>query len=282
MGSLGTGKSTSTRAITEVLRSIIVDYDDVIKQATPTGCASFQMGGNATTVHKLFGLHIKSKIGDLDEKALKALIEKFKHGLCLLIIDEFSMESRAMIGLIINRLREAHIDLKRIGIVFIGDSAQLLPIGGEPCWSIKLKRTTLKDFSEDSYIGLVEFRSLFRMPKLEKLPNFNLFKRIESLKDTNELQRKQVAEFTASSFDGDYDAVYLTEIKRNAGDEISYEYVSELLPCLRYGNMSDIPYLRMKFADEEEVSNNEKWLEARIMGEQKWDLRDPGYMKSGL
>ena len=70
------------------------------------------------------------------------------------------------------------------------------------------------------------------MPKLEKLPNFNLFKRIESLKDTNEHQRKQVAEFTASSFDGDYDAVYLTEIKRNAGDEISYEYVSELLPCL--------------------------------------------------
>ena len=70
------------------------------------------------------------------------------------------MESRALIGLIANRLREAHIDLKRIGIVFIGDSTQLLPIGGEPCWSIKLKRTTLKDFSEDSYIGLVEFRSL--------------------------------------------------------------------------------------------------------------------------
>jgi len=46
------------------------------------------------------------------------------------------MESRAMIGLIVNRLREAHIDLKRMGIVFIGDSAQLLSIGGEPCWSI--------------------------------------------------------------------------------------------------------------------------------------------------
>ena len=33
-----------------------------------------------------------------------------------------------------------------------------------------------------------------------------------------------------------------------------------------YGNMSDLPYLRMKelFADEEEVNNNEKWLEARL------------------
>jgi len=49
----------------------------------------------------------------------------------------------------------------------------------------KLKQRTLKDISKDSYIGLVEFRSLFRLPKLEKLPNFGLFKRIESLKDTN-------------------------------------------------------------------------------------------------
>ena len=159
MGSPGTGKSTSTRAITEVLRSIIVDYDDVIKQATPTGCASFQMAVIATTVYKLFRLYMKSKIGDLNKKVLKALIEKFKHCLSLFIIGGFSMESRAMIGLIVNRLKKAHIDLKRIGIESIGDSAQLLPIGGEPCWSIKLKRTTLKDFSEDSYSGLVEFKS---------------------------------------------------------------------------------------------------------------------------
>ena len=141
MGSPGTGKSTSTKAITEVLHVIMVDYDDVIKLATPTGCTSFQMAGNATTVHKLFWLHIKSKIRDLDEKAFKALIVKSKHGLCLLVIDEFSMESRAMIGLIVNRLRETHIDLEKIGIVFIEDSAQLVPIGGKPCWSIKLKRT---------------------------------------------------------------------------------------------------------------------------------------------
>ena len=63
----GTTKSSSSRAITEVLRNIIVDYDDVIKQATPTGCTSFQMAGNATTVHKLFGLHIKSKVRYSDE-----------------------------------------------------------------------------------------------------------------------------------------------------------------------------------------------------------------------
>ena len=66
------------------------------------------MSPGATTVHKLFGLFIKSKIGDLDERKLKLLTEKFKKGLCLLIIDEFSMESRAMIGLIIDRFRSIH------------------------------------------------------------------------------------------------------------------------------------------------------------------------------
>ena len=90
-----------------------------------------------------------------------------------MIIDEFSMESRAMFGLIIDRLKCIHIDLSKMGIILIGDPAQLLPIGGEPCWSIKLKRNNFKDFSQDSYIGLVEFRHLFRMPNLEQLPNFN-------------------------------------------------------------------------------------------------------------
>ena len=79
MGSPGAGKSYTTKAITEFLRNIIgLDYDDLIKQATPTGCASFQMAPGATTVHKLFGLFIRSKIGDLDERGLKLLAEKLK------------------------------------------------------------------------------------------------------------------------------------------------------------------------------------------------------------
>ena len=100
------------------------------------------------TVHKLFGLFIKSKIGDLDERKLKLLTEKFKKGLCLLIIDEFNMESRAMMGLIIDRLRSIHIDFDKINVIFIGDPAQLLPIGGEPCWSIKLKRNNFQEFND--------------------------------------------------------------------------------------------------------------------------------------
>ena len=67
--------------ITQELRHIIgEDFDDVIKQATPTGCASFQMGPGAETCHRAFGLYIKSKIGDLDEKALKNWSKSLKKG----------------------------------------------------------------------------------------------------------------------------------------------------------------------------------------------------------
>ena len=40
----------------------------------------------------------------------------------------------------------------------------------------------MKDFAEDSYVGLTEFRNLFRLPKLEELPNYNIWKHNVSLK----------------------------------------------------------------------------------------------------
>ena len=55
------------------------------------------------------------------------------------------------------------------------------------------------------------------MQILENLQNFNLFKRNKSLKDTSELQLKQVAEFTLSLFDGDHDAIYSTKINEMPG-----------------------------------------------------------------
>ena len=176
MGTPGAVKSRVVRATMDALGNALgISYKDVVRQATPTGCASFQMSAGATTVHKLFGLHVKSKRDDLDDKTIKMLAEKFKHGLCLLVIDEFSMESRTMVGLVTSRLRSAHIDLNKVGIILIGDPAQLFPIGGEPAWSIKMKRTDRKDFGEDSYIGLADFRALFRMPKLEQVPHFDLW-----------------------------------------------------------------------------------------------------------
>ena len=89
-----------------------------------------------------------------------------------------------------------------------------------------MKRTDLRDFIEDSYIGLAEFRRLFRLPKLEQMPNFNIFKINKSSKNPTEIQRKQMAEFTLDAFQGDYMAIWMFEIKRIfIGDPLSYEFV---------------------------------------------------------
>ena len=133
MGAPGTGKSTTTKVTMGTLFNILgATWTDVVKQATPTGCASFHMSAHATTVHQLFGLSLTPS-RDLDPKEVKLLSEKFAKGLCLLVIDEFSMVSRVMIGIVLERIRFVHIDLQHVVIIMIGDPAQLLPIGGEPC-----------------------------------------------------------------------------------------------------------------------------------------------------
>ena len=121
--------------------------------------------------------------------------------------------------MITSRLKSAHIDLNKVGIILIGDTAQLFPIGGEPAWSIKMKRSDRKDFGEDSYIGLADFRALFRMPKLEQVPLFDLWNINELEKNPTERQRKQVAEFTFAALQGDYEAVFLDEIKRGIEED---------------------------------------------------------------
>ena len=93
----------------------------------------------ATTVHQLFSLHVKSKIDDLSENAIKTLTEKFKKGICLIILDEMSIRSRSMLGLLINRLRSIHIDLDKVGVVFIGDPAQSQAIADVSLWSLQIK-----------------------------------------------------------------------------------------------------------------------------------------------
>ena len=110
MGAPGTGKSTKTKVTMGGLVDILGgEWTDLVKQATPTGCASFQMSADATTVHQLLGLCLAPK-HDLEPREVKMLEEKFKNGLCLLVIDEFSMASRTMIGIVLGRLQNAHLD----------------------------------------------------------------------------------------------------------------------------------------------------------------------------
>ena len=78
MGSPGSGKSSSVKDTVRKLYSILgSEFDDLVKQATPTGAASYQMSAGSTTVHKLFGLHIKSKRTDISRDKVKFLTDKF-------------------------------------------------------------------------------------------------------------------------------------------------------------------------------------------------------------
>ena len=54
-----------------------LEFDDLVRQATPTGCASYQMSAGSTTVHRLFGLHVKSKRTDITSENVKFLTDKF-------------------------------------------------------------------------------------------------------------------------------------------------------------------------------------------------------------
>ena len=88
------------------------------------------------------------------------------------------------------------------------------------------------------------------------------------MQNPTETQRKQMAQFTLDALIGDYMAVYLSEIKRTIiGDQLSFEFVSELIPSLRYGKPIDRHMLRFQevFSDDNDVANNDQWLEARII-----------------
>ena len=71
MGAPGTGKSTTTKATMAALEPILGEnWTDIVRQATPTGCASFQMSADATTVHQLLGLCLAPK-RDLEPREVK-------------------------------------------------------------------------------------------------------------------------------------------------------------------------------------------------------------------
>ena len=57
MGDPGAGKSKTIETATNGTSQLLgPNWYDLIKQATPTGCASYKMSTHATTIHKLFGL----------------------------------------------------------------------------------------------------------------------------------------------------------------------------------------------------------------------------------
>ena len=170
-------------------------------------------------------------------------------------------------GIVLERLKFAKLNLEHIGIIMIGDPAQLLPIGGEPYWSIKLTRMDSKPFHEHSIFGIHEMRQTFRMKRLENIPKYNEYRKYEKQRKTNEAERRAIAEFTLAAMEGDYDAVYLTDVRRTIdGDAESDNFVKNLIPRCRYGRTTEQDLLEIKqaFASEAEFAADEKFNEARV------------------
>ncbi len=88
------------------------------------------------------------------------------------------------------------------------------------------------------------------------------------MKNPNEKQRKQISEFTAAALEGNYDAVYLSEIKRGVeGDPLSREFTSDLIHSCRYGKIDDKHLLRMRelFATQDDIAQDDRFLESRMI-----------------
>ncbi|RMZ93354.1 ATP-dependent DNA helicase, partial [Brachionus plicatilis] len=130
-GTAGTGKSYTIYALSKLLKN-------KVKRCAPTAKAAYLIKGE--TIHSLFeinGSSIKNKSIEIKSKKLRKLQEKFK-GITHVIIDEYSMLSQAMFGLIDNRLRQATGKLEELfgglSIILTGDPGQLLPVGGSPLY----------------------------------------------------------------------------------------------------------------------------------------------------
>ena len=251
VGYPGCGKSFTLKAcVRACIQAYGADWQKKIKLAAPTGCASYHMSFGATTIHKLFCIIPGKEDEELDVNSVlfKILCQNIDSEVRLIIIDEFSMMGRRMFNNIMSRLTQANVDVSKVGIVLVGDPAQILPIGDLPLWSIDTKNAKGKKCSKNSIEGISSFRQQFRMLPLEKISGFQVYlksqNKVIKLKYEEKLELKN---FYDNIFEGEYDVIFLKEVKRRLiGDEVSHEFVSNILRNMRYGNVSakDMEFVR--------------------------------------
>ena len=96
---------------------------------------------------------------------------------------------------------------------------------------------------------------------------------------TRQIQRRQISEFTFAALQGDYDAVYLTEVKRSIhGDKQSDLFIGNLIPRSRYGKATEKDVITYKevFATKAEVVSDDKFNKARnVYGHHYFKDNDP-------
>ncbi|KAF0293570.1 hypothetical protein FJT64_008674 [Amphibalanus amphitrite] len=282
LGDPGAGKSTTLRSAVHELNELLVpdeaDWTDVVKLSAPTGCASFHMAHGATTIHRLFAIRV-GQVGDdplpAESRQFAALCERLGPELGLLIFDEFSMIQRRMMRWIVKRLEEAGINLDDIGVVLVGDPAQILPIGDSPVWSLRQRMDDGKDCCEASRLGMLAFREVFRMPALETVDGFAAWSHAASREPNtlSDAERRAVARFRAAALDGDYETVYLNEVRRTVqNDELADHFTKVIIPSFRYGRAThaSLQWLRDNTATAEHMAADPLWAGAVTLHGNHW------------
>ena len=282
LGDPGAGKSTTLRAtvheLAELLADDVAQWTDVIKLSAPTGCASFHMAHGATTIHRLYAIRV-GQSGDeplaKESKQFAALCERLSPDLGLIIFDEFSMIQRRMVRWIMARIAEANIDMDHVGVLFVGDPAQILPIGDSPVWSLRRQTDDGKDCCAASILGMVAFRELFRMPALDTLAGFDVWTKTAGKKplQLTDDERAQVAQFRLAAFDGDYQTVYLNVVRRTVdNDEVAAEFTKTVIPSFRYGGASRrcLTWLRDNTATAEDMEADVNWAHRVTLHGHHW------------
>ena len=283
MGKPGAGKSFTIKMTLSDLQNLFPDdkeWEKYIKTTAPSGAAAFQLGFGTRTCHNRFCLKVIYVNDLLSDAELASFIQDMGPTVKLIIFDEFSMLSREIFARAMNRLREAGHQcdesgvLANIGFVFVGDPAQILPVGGRFLWS-----PSCSDKKSAEHIQ--EFRTQMLLKPLTKLKNYHKWAEYDKVnklnKDDNVLKMESQFNFIACY--GHYEAVYLDEVHRKLTDDpISTKWVDEVLPNFRYGNVTyaDIKFLHDHSATLEEKQNDPAWKnESILMGYHYYNPDNP-------
>ena len=199
-GTAGTGKSFLIWAISIALRDMFHDeldgHDPVVRLA-PTGIAAFGIRGWTINYGLMIPVKEGKEFGQLGQNSLIRLQARWKKAK-LLILDEKSMVGRAQMGRCDRRLRQAfpqHADeiLGDLPAIFLGDFAQLPPIGDTPLYSTKesRKRTALHEEGRRVFESLnqsVTLETVYRQAgqDLEQIKFWDALMRLRTYSTTQE------------------------------------------------------------------------------------------------
>src|SRR6266498_2572420 len=167
MGTAGTGKTYLINAIRGRLREMTgVKSKSPVIVLAPTGVTAFNING--ITIHSALSIPIiANKNLDINGERLKQLQNRLQD-VIYVIIDEKSMISRRMLGIIDMRLRQAFPENKNEpfggrSIILFGDFGQLPPVLDLPMY------TNNASHDESSNNGLVAYKQFKEVYELEQV-----------------------------------------------------------------------------------------------------------------